>query len=72
MKKHEPRAISDEASFHIRRKQIMCPKCGMRMLDAAEGTKTQILPLSGADATQPDYYMKCRYCRAEIGFRKMK
>ncbi|MDD3653105.1 MAG: hypothetical protein PHO01_02785 [Desulfotomaculaceae bacterium] len=56
----------------LKRKQIHCPKCGCRIIDAARSTRTLIKALSGNDESPADYYMKCRSCRTEIGLQKLE
>jgi len=54
------------------RKQIQCPKCGSRIIDAATEIHTEIRALSEKVKQISDYYMKCERCGVEIGIRKLR
>lgn len=51
-----------------RRRQIKCPSCGKRIMDASHTTKTKF----AAPAAQPDFVMKCGCCGAEVGVIKLE
>ncbi|MDD2981668.1 MAG: hypothetical protein PHN80_17160 [Hespellia sp.] len=51
-----------------RLRPVYCPKCGWKIMDAVEGTKTQMtIPWKGR---YPDFYVKCGHCGVEIGISK--
>jgi len=57
--------------FHDR-KQLQCPKCGRRIIDAAAEIHTEIRELSGKVKLLFDYYAKCERCGTEVGLRKLR
>lgn len=54
------------------RKQIQCPKCGKRILDAAAEIHTEIREVSGRAKLIFDFYAKCERCGTEVGLRKLR
>ena len=51
-----------------KRRSILCPKCGHRLLDASINTKAQLV--TPTKNRNPDFMIKCRYCGSEIGVIK--
>ncbi len=47
---------------------VRCPQCGCRMMDAVNGTKTQLL--TPESDHRPDFVVKCRNCGAMVGVLK--
>ena len=62
----------DGSRMRLKRKQIQCPRCGSRIIDASMGTKTLIRVLPEKEELPADYYMKCKHCRTEIGLKKLE
>ena len=51
-----------------KRRSILCPKCGHRLLDASVKTKAHFdTPTKNRN---PDFVIKCRHCSSEIGVIK--
>ena len=51
------------------RKVLLCPGCGQRLLDSSLGIRSRLFtPVKGRN---PDYYVKCRHCGAEVGVTKL-
>lgn len=51
-----------------KRRSILCPKCGHRIIDASLNTKVQLIaPLKDRN---PDFIIKCRHCGTEVGVIK--
>ncbi|SDN06648.1 hypothetical protein SAMN05192585_11083 [Acetanaerobacterium elongatum] len=59
------------------KKQVPCPRCGSRIMDAEECVNTQSKiynpydPGPPRDRWRPDYYIKCWKCGTKIAFRKI-
>lgn len=51
-----------------KRRSILCPKCGHRLLDASINTKAQLV--TPTKKRNPDFMIKCRHCGSEIGVIK--
>ena len=51
-----------------KRRFILCPKCGHRLLDASVNTKAQLV--TPTKNCNPDFVIKCRHCSSEIGVIK--
>ena len=51
-----------------KRRSILCPKCGHRLLDASVNTKAQLV--TPTRNCNPDFVIKCRHCSSEIGVIK--
>ena len=52
-----------------KRRSILCPKCGHRLLDASVNTKAQLV--TPTKNCNPDFVIKCRHCSSEIGVIKL-
>lgn len=51
-----------------KRRSILCPRCGYRLMDTSLNTKVQLIsPIKGRC---PDFMIKCRHCGTEIGVMK--
>lgn len=53
------------------RQQLLCPKCGHRVIDQREGVSSQLHVLNEGGAWMADYFLKCQWCKSEIGLRKI-
>ncbi len=59
------------------KKQMECPKCGRRILDAESSISSEVKDLDDKRneallrGWKPDYYVKCWKCKAHIGIRKI-
>lgn len=57
--------------------QMGCPRCGRRILDTENSTKSEVLDLDDKRneailrAWKADYYVKCWKCKAHIGIKKI-
>lgn len=51
-----------------KRRSILCPKCGHRLLDASINTKAQLV--TPTKNRNPDFMIKCMHCGSEIGVIK--
>ena len=64
------RKKKEEHADELREKRhpILCPVCGWRIMDASWNTRTQLI--TPTKDRNPDYYLKCGHCGAEIGVIK--
>ena len=55
-------------------KQIKCPACGSRLLDASSNAAAETTVFLATDAAansrQPDYLVKCRKCNTILGLKR--
>ena len=51
------------------RYQIKCPICRKRLMDYSEGIEAYASPTT--EMSHADFFAKCKYCRNEIGIRKL-
>lgn len=56
---------------YFQRKQIQCPKCGIRVIDVALTTVIEVRTISERTSSPVDYYIKCKKCNTELGLRKL-
>lgn len=54
--------------LEMKRRSILCPKCGHRLLDASINTKVQLV--TPTKNRNPDFLIKCKHCGSEIGVIK--
>ncbi len=52
-------------------KQLGCPLCGSRIIDADEKVKSEVRAYKQAKKWKADYYMKCWKCKSNIGLKKL-
>ena len=54
------------------KKQLKCPVCGRRLIDAASGTQSELREEGKIQHDWiPDYIQKCSRCKKEIAIRKV-
>lgn len=55
-----------------KRKQLRCPICGRRLIDAMEDNKSELIAEKDMKPNwKPDYFQKCTQCKNQIGIRKV-
>lgn len=56
----------------IHKKQLKCPVCNRRLIDAQEDTESELVPEKEIKSGWvPDYFQKCPSCKNQIGIRKV-
>lgn len=54
------------------KKQLKCPSCGHRLIDAVSSNKSELVAEENMKAGwKPDYFQKCTCCKKQIGIRKV-
>lgn len=53
-------------------KQIKCPICNRRLIDAEESVESEVRVFNPAETWKADYYLKCWKCKSNIGLKKTK
>lgn len=57
----------------ILRKQLGCPSCGARLIDAVFDIESELVAEGGfRPGWKPDYIQKCPKCKKQIGIKKVK
>ncbi len=52
-------------------KQIKCPICNRRLIDAEESVESEVRVFNPAETWKADYYFKCWKCKSNIGLKKL-
>lgn len=53
------------------RKQLKCPFCNHRVIDADDTVESEIRVCKSNESWKADYYTKCWSCKKEIGLKKL-
>jgi phage FluMu protein Com len=53
------------------RKQLRCPICNRRLIDAEVNIETELRAFDPAMVWKADYYLKCWKCKSSIGLKKI-
>ena len=57
----------------ISRRQLGCPACGARLIDAVFDIKSELVAEEDfRPGWEPDYIQKCPRCKRQIGIRKVR